>query len=218
MDLVVNWKAAAASVAVAGTLVCGMVLGMDTLTDQADRGRLYVRAGDAIAQLDVAPERSMAGYDRNLFPHWRDLGGGCDVRDLVLQRASRTQVGCSGPGDWVSAYDGARVTDRADLQIDHLVPLAEAYRSGAHAWNGTARTRFANDAANLVPVTAESNQAKSDSDPAAWLPRQNYRCAYVRRWVNVKVKYGLSADRDEMNALRDTLNECGRLRAQGETA
>ena len=105
----------------------------------------------AISQLDALPvetEGSMTGYDRDEFTHWitRD---GCDTRETVLARdGDDVEAGSDcrpTSGDWYSEYDGASFTDGSDLDIDHVVPLAEAWRSGADSWSAQEREDFAND-------------------------------------------------------------------------
>lgn len=170
-----------------------------------------------IAGLVVSDERR-AGYDRDLFVHWIDADGdGCDTRREVLIIESLTTVTVSGRcrlsgGSWISPFDGVATNDPADLDIDHLVPLAEAWDSGAHAWTPAQRRDYANDldlASALVAVTDNLNQQKSDRDPAEWLPPLTaYRCTYVRDWISVKKKWNLSVDSDEANALRRVLASC----------
>ena len=100
----------------------------------------------------------------------------------------------------------------ADLDVDHLVPLAEAWRSGAHAWDDARRRAFANDLDEpdaLVAVTATSNRQKGDKDPAGWLPpRREQWCWYASAWIRVKAKWDLTADPDEAAALRQVLASC----------
>ncbi|MFC4857098.1 hypothetical protein [Actinophytocola glycyrrhizae] len=96
------------------------------------------------------------------------------------------------------------------------MPLAEAARSGPVVdgrrqrpgdWPPAQRTAFANDVDGLVAVTAASNGAKSDEDPAAWLPSQD-PCGYVTHWVRIKKKYNLSVDRAEHDAIASVLTKC----------
>jgi hypothetical protein len=172
-----------------------------------------------IDQLVVAPEGSGDGYDRALFAHWIDADGdGCDTRAEVLIAESRVPAqvsrdGCTViAGDWVSAYDGQATTDPSELDIDHVVALAEAWRSGADAWTPSRREAYANDVTDgeaLAAVTAASNRSKSDSDPASWQPpAASDRCAYATAWVDVKVRWRLTVDAAEFSALRDMLHGC----------
>ena len=170
-----------------------------------------------VAGLTVTPEVT-AGYDRDFFRHWSDADGdGCDTRREVLIAESVTPVtvggGCSlSGGEWVSAFDGVRTTDPSTFDVDHFVPLKEAWDSGAHAWDNTRRERFANDldyAGSLIAVSASSNRSKGASDPAEWLPPNGgYHCQYVITWVEVKLRWQLSADAAEIAALRNYGARC----------
>lgn len=170
-----------------------------------------------VAQLRVEPEMQ-AGYDRDLFPHWRDADGdGCDTRREVLIAESLAPVsvgaGCSlSGGQWYSVFDGVTTTDPSDFDIDHFVPLKEAWDSGAHSWDPQTRRQFANDlsyAGSLIAVSASSNRTKGASDPAEWLPpNTDYRCVYLTTWVEVKIRWNLSADDREISAIRSAGARC----------
>jgi len=165
----------------------------------------------------IGPEYT-AGYDRELFPHWKDLDGdGCDARQNVLIRDSVVKAtvgsGCKViVGKWISPYDGATWTDPADIDIDHVVALNEAWQSGAYAWTTQQRTNYANDLTDsrtLMAVTDSVNQAKSDKDPTEWLPPlASYRCTYLSNWVAVKARWSLRMDQAEYDAVRAGLGGC----------
>ncbi|MET7491111.1 HNH endonuclease family protein [Streptomyces sp900116325] len=168
-----------------------------------------------LSQLTVKAEGSSSGYSRDLFPHWITQSGACDTREVVLKRdgTSVTQnSSCTAvSGSWYSEYDGATWTAASDLDIDHMVPLAEAWRSGASSWTTAQRQSFANDLTRpqLIAVTDNVNQSKGDQDPAEWLPsRTAYRCTYARAWVHVKHYYNLTVDSAEKSALQSVLNGC----------
>ncbi len=174
-----------------------------------------------IRQLPQAPEHR-AGYSRDLFRLWIDANGdGCDTRHEVLideaVKAPHVGSGCSlTGGKWISPYDGVVVTDASKLDIDHLVPLAEAWDSGAYRWTAARRQAFANDLGvpwALFAVTASSNRSKGDQDPAEWLPPlESDRCTYVVDWVAVKTRWGLSVDPTERRALLADAAGCGNTR------
>ncbi|MFF4247383.1 HNH endonuclease family protein [Streptomyces sp. NPDC001822] len=168
-----------------------------------------------LSQLTVSAEGSSSGYSRDKFPHWITQSGACDTREVVLKRDGTGVVQSSTcaatSGSWYSEYDGATWTAASDLDIDHMVPLAEAWRSGASGWTTAQRQSFANDLTRpqLIAVTDNVNQSKSDQDPGEWLPsRTAYRCTYARAWVHVKHYYGLSVDSTEKSALQSVLNGC----------
>ncbi len=167
-----------------------------------------------LSQLTVATE-DRTGYSRDLFPHWITISGTCNTRETVLKRDGSnvvTDSSCAATsGSWYSPYDGATWTAASDLDIDHLVPLAEAWDSGASQWTTAQRQAFANDLTRpqLIAVTDNVNQAKGDQDPATWMPsRTAYRCTYVRAWVQVKYYYDLSVDSAEKTALTNYLASC----------
>ncbi|NEB02565.1 HNH endonuclease family protein [Streptomyces sp. SID13726] len=167
-----------------------------------------------LSQLTVATE-SRTGYDRDLFPTWITISGTCNTREYILKRDGSnvvTNSACTATsGSWYSPYDGATWTAASDVDIDHLVPLAEAWDSGASAWTTAQRQAFANDVTRpqLLAVTDNVNQSKGDQDPATWMPSlTSYRCTYVRAWVQVKYYYDLSVDSAEKSALTGYLANC----------
>jgi hypothetical protein len=167
-----------------------------------------------LASLTVATE-VRTGYDRDLFPTWITISGTCNTREYVLKRDGTnvvTNSACTATsGSWYSVYDGATWTAASDLDIDHLVPLAEAWDSGARNWTTAARQGFANDITRpqLIAVTDNVNQSKSDQDPAEWMPPlTSYACTYVRAWVQVKYYYDLSVDTAEKAKLTSVLSGC----------
>jgi hypothetical protein len=169
--------------------------------------------------LRVAPEGARSGYQRELFKHWVDADHDrCDTRDEVLIAESRSKAqvdpyGCKViEGDWFSSYDGLSFTDPAELDIDHMVPLAEAWDSGASAWDAGRRQAFANDLDHpeaLRAVSASSNRSKGDLDPGQWKPTRDAAwCEYANDWVTVKKAWDLTADQNEVDDLRVMLRTC----------
>jgi hypothetical protein len=172
-------------------------------------------AAAQLAALTVAPEAKMTGYSRDRFPHWSSQGNSCDTREVVLQRQGadvQVDEGCKATsGTWTSAYDGVVVTKASELDIDHTVALAEAWRSGADKWTDEQREKFANDMGGLqlIAVTASSNRSKGDQDAAKWKPPvQTYWCTYARAVVSVKTIYALTVDEAERDALGTMLGTC----------
>lgn len=168
-----------------------------------------------LSELTVKAEGSSSGYSRDKFPHWITQSGACNTREVVLERdgtnVSQNSSCAAVSGSWYSEYDGATWTAASDLDIDHMVPLAEAWRSGASSWTTAQRQAYANDLTRpqLIAVTDNVNQSKSDQDPATWLPsRTAYKCTYVRAWVHVKHYYDLNVDSAEKSALQSVLNGC----------
>ena len=194
--------------------------------------KLPAGAALARAQLDrlvVRPRpRGTEGYIRDAFgSDWVDTDhDGCNQRDDVLLRDAvpgTTRVQQQGAcdhdvlaGTWHDPYTGRTLTftDLKDLrqaeaiQIDHVVPLAEAWVSGARHWSRDRRETFANDLGELLAVDGPTNMSKGDGDPASWRPRKAYQCTYARRWIAVKARYHLAVDPSEKAALEQMLGYC----------
>lgn len=159
------------------------------------------------------------GYDRDLFRHWLDADSdGCDTREEVLIQESLSPVTTSSgcqivSGRWLSVYDNEETMDPSTLDVDHMIPLAEAWDSGAHSWDSATREAFANDlgfAGSLIAVSASSNRSKGDRDPAEWTPpNANFLCTYVFTWISVKYRWSLSIDVTEKIALERSVDSCG---------
>ncbi|MFW3477170.1 HNH endonuclease family protein [Streptomyces microflavus] len=168
---------------------------------------------DAVGLVKVV-EEDRTGYSRSSFKHWNsgdDATDGCNTRAEVLLAeavvAPTVGAGCKlTGGTWVSYYDGQEVSSAGSLDIDHMVPLAEAWDSGASAWSASRREAYANDqgsAVSLVAVTARTNRSKSDQDPADWMPPSpEAQCRYVGEWVSTKLRWQLTADDRELEALK----------------
>ncbi|KAH7345657.1 hypothetical protein B0J17DRAFT_713213 [Rhizoctonia solani] len=168
-----------------------------------------------LSELVVDQDSNDPPYQRALFPHWVTISGTCNTRETVLKRDGQnvtTDSECrSTSGTWYSVYDGATWTDALDLDIDHIIPLKEAWVSGARNWTTERRRALANDLEHpqLIAVTNNVNRAKGDKDPARWMPPlPSYHCIYIRSWIQVKYFYGLSVDPNEKAALTDHINKC----------
>ncbi|HIZ97957.1 MAG TPA: HNH endonuclease family protein [Candidatus Janibacter merdipullorum] len=172
-------------------------------------------AESQLAALPVEAEGPMTGYDRDEFPHWSSVEGNCNTRETVLARDGEgveSGTDCyPTSGDWYSEYDGESFTVAGDLDIDHVVPLAEAWRSGADNWSEEDREAFANDleGPQLIAVSASSNRSKGDQDPSTWWPEESsYRCTYAKMWVSTKYRWGLALQSEEKTALTEELESC----------
>lgn len=174
---------------------------------------------EAVTRLPLGTE-SRDGYDRDLFRHWNtgdDSADGCNTRaEVLLDEAVEPPTvgaGCRLTGGlWWSYYDAAWVTSASNLDIDHMVPLAEAWDSGASAWTAQRREAYANDqgaSQSLVAVTARSNRSKADQDPAEWLPpTTDVHCRYTAEWVATKLRWTLTADASELAVLHNLAAAC----------
>ncbi|KAF2273999.1 uncharacterized protein EI97DRAFT_435650 [Westerdykella ornata] len=172
-------------------------------------------AQSLLAGLTVKAQGPSDGYSRDLFPHWITISGACNTRETVLKRDGTnvvTDSACaSTSGSWYSPYDGATWSAASDVDIDHVVPLSNAWKSGAASWTTSRRQQFANDLSNpqLIAVTDDVNQAKGDKGPEAWKPsRTAYHCTYAKMWIKVKSVYDLSVTSSEKSALTTMLGTC----------
>jgi hypothetical protein len=173
-------------------------------------------ATQELAELVLGQPLSMVGYSRTRFRHWIEQAGGCDTREVVLKRQGTNVVAAAGSckitsGSWLSPYDGVTYTDPLKLDIDHLVPLAAAWRSGAKDWTDAQRQDFANDLTRpqLIAVSLTQNRAKGDQDPSQWKPSSHaYWCQYAEDWVAVKYFWKLTVTVSEKDALTDMLGTC----------
>lgn len=188
--------------------------------------KAVARARAALAKI---PVRTIPGkdpsYEREKFGDaWSDAGvgiadarNGCDTRNDVLRRDAkkgtvRFKAGTRNckviGGAWVSPYTGATITAPRQLDIDHIVPLARAWSSGAKSWPAQRRLNFANDPDNLQAADASSNRSKGDLGPSAWRPRAQFQCAYAVAYLRPVEKYQLPLTRADVAALRDMLARC----------
>jgi hypothetical protein len=161
-------------------------------------------ANELLASLKVEPEHARTGYDRALFPHWDDVDHNrCDTRCDVLATQRRPD------GTWLSQWDGYVTSIPGELDIDHVVALAEAWDSGAARWTAAQRDEFADFAPNLLAVTASENLRKSDRDASEWFPaRSEANCLWSSTVVRVKAAWGLSVDQAEHDALANLVRTC----------
>ena len=166
------------------------------------------------------PPADLPPYDRDDWRHWTDDDSDCqDTRQEVLVAESASQVVFDADrqcrvesGHWFDPYTGQVYTDPGDLDIDHLVPLANAHRSGGWAWSSGRKRQFANslgDPAHLIAVSASANREKGARGPEEWRPpRTSYWCSYATAWARVKRAWDLTATRMEAEALREMLRTC----------
>jgi hypothetical protein len=176
---------------------------------------------ETLSFLKVAPSGSMSGYSREKFPHWSKASefgwdppqASCNTREAALVRDGKNvkaEKDCKiTSGEWYDPYTDQTYSNPQDLDIDHVVPLANAWRSGASSWNNQQRERYANDPDVLLSVEDNANQEKGDKGPEAWKPpNEGEWCDYAERWVSIKAKYDLSVNEQEKQALEQMLNTC----------
>ena len=144
--------------------------------------------------LVVAPESRCVGaaYDRE-----GEYGGHGASQHEIAERF----------GGRLSPYSCMRFGPTDDVQIDHIVALAEAHRSGMCRRDEDDKRTFARDVLNLALAAPSVNSAKGAKDALDWLPERN-RCWYANRVLEVKRKHRLSVDADEADAIEAVLSQC----------
>jgi hypothetical protein len=175
-----------------------------------------VSARHLLNLLTVAGESHASTYVRSKFTLWVDANhDGENTRAEVLKTESTKTATVNSndtvvSGRWVSPYDGTVVTLASKLDIDHLVPLQEAWTSGAAAWSAQRRTAYANDtgySGSLIAVTAHANRSKGDQEPGQWLPsRPSAVCKYVKQYIAVKYRWKLAVNTTEKADLSGELS------------
>lgn len=180
---------------------------------------MYAAAEKNLAQLEVKGRAPKTDYSRAQFGDGWDKVGSCDMRNIILNRDLKDTVvddNCKvQSGLLTDPYTGTTIkftrgpTTSDDVQIDHVVALSDAWQKGAQQLSFNERQKFANDPLNLLAVDGASNQAKSDSDAASWLPaNRTFRCQYVSRQVEVKTKYNLWVTEAEKQTISRVLGQC----------
>lgn len=134
---------------------------------------------------------------------WVDVDKDCqNTRQEVLIEESLIPVtfdesGCKvTSGLWVCIYTGQVFTDPSKLDIDHFVPLENAFVSGGYAWTSSKKKEYANflgDKYHLVAVSSSANRAKQGSSPDKWMPSYKpTQCAYLKIWSDIKDAWELT--------------------------
>jgi hypothetical protein len=201
---------------------------IDSASDSAAGGRASSRdATRALIQLEEIPVKGRApktGYSRDEFgPAWADTDrNGCDSRNDMLARDLTDDVFKSGTNNCVvtsgtlaDKYTGTTISfvrgqdTSIDVQIDHIVPLSDAWQKGAQQLSKEQRKELANDPLHLMAADGPTNSAKGDKDAATWLPpNRAFRCEYVARQTFVKAKYSLWVTQAEHDAITGILKGC----------
>ena len=142
-------------------------------------------------------------YNRDDWGGWIDEDGdGLNTRHEVLAEESLIKPIVSNnkvvSGKWFDKYTGKYFTNPSDLDIDHLVPLKNAYISGASNWSKKKKSIYYNYLKydnHLIAVSKSANRNKSDKSPVDWLPpNKDYQCEYVREWFKIKTAWGLTIE------------------------
>ncbi|MGW7072863.1 HNH endonuclease family protein [Streptomyces sp. NPDC054855] len=181
-------------------------------TQAQDASTETTTLADAVHRIPVADERR-DGYAPSAFAHWNAglvADDGCNTRAEVLiaeaHEAPSVSSGCKlSDGEWLSYFDAQEVEDAKKLDVHHMVPLAEAWASGASTWSEDRREAYANDLGapgSLAAVTTRTHRAKADKDPSQWLPPlPTAHCRYLSEWVATKLRWDLAANPAELDAI-----------------
>ncbi len=229
-----NWRIAANGVALVMTISASVggaeVIGAQSLRMTTASQKFVANDAKSVLATIKVQNEYKSGYKRSLFIHWSDLdGNGCDTREEVLKRESISKPQVDPyrcyvvAGDWYSKYDGKNLSDRGDVDIDHVVALKEAWDSGAWSWSESQRKAYANDLTDsrtLIAVTDRVNTSKGDKDPSNWMPPlKSYWCAYLGDWISIKARWGLSMDQSEYGRIKNLLtSDCSSLKIAGWSA
>lgn len=178
-------------------------------------------AVNALNNLEVKAQESGEDYDRGEFlSSWGKWVTGCNVRQKILNRdvkkITHASNGCTvTSGELDDPYSGEVIELRNKsavthkVQIDHVVALSNAWRTGAQHLSEKERNQLANDDLELIAVSSQTNQDKSDGDASEWLPENTaFHCEYIARQIAVKIKYHLWVTASERNAMVGVLKTC----------
>jgi hypothetical protein len=164
---------------------------------------------ERLAALLAEPDPARTTYDRDAFLERSDLDHDCiNTRHEVLQEEATSyemdESGCFvASGEWHDPFSDRRFTDPLDLQVDHVVALGDAWRSGAWSWTDSERQEFSNDPRNLNAIYGPENQAKSDSGPAKYWPsNRSWTCAYAAQYSSVKITWQLTITAADFAAVK----------------
>ena len=173
-----------------------------------------------VPRLPIGLPREEGTYDRKHWGGWIDADRACqNTRAEVLIDESLGPVGFTDgrecvvvSGRWLDPYTGIVIGSAGELDIDHMVPLANVHRSGGWAWTSQEKKNYANSLAfdgHLIAVTASANRSKGARGPETWKPPDdNHWCDYAINWIAVKNMWDLTATNDEWNALTEMLQTC----------
>ena len=208
---------------VASSLTLSLLLGVSSAFSHTGiaSAATGTKATTLLAKLAVKGRAPKTGYDRDLFSDgWGDIGE-CDTRNYILRRDLKSITWRASPRCTVATgilndpYTASKIyfvrgvgTSNA-VQIDHVVAVSDAWQKGAQKLSSSQRYSFYNDPLNLLAVDGLTNQRKSDSDAASWLPpNRKYWCSYVSRQIAVKYKYKLWVTSAEGSSMSRVLKTC----------
>ncbi len=156
-------------------------------------------------------------YDRTFFGHGWTKDGCKTTRVEVLIEESSTGVvfdstGCNVIlGLWYDKYNDTIIYKANLLDVDHMVPLKDAWISGAWKWNKEKRVEYANymeDKNHLIAVLYRANRSKGSKAPHLWMPKnKKIWTQYCNTWCDIKIKWNLTVSKEELLVLKQMLKE-----------
>ena len=190
-------------------------------TTAAPRAPTTIAASPRLVPLTIAPATHAETFERSAFGSgWIDADHDCQntraealIDESSVAPSFTSSRDCTVlAGRWVDPWSGVVTTVAHDFDIDHTVPLANAWRSGAWAWTPAQRLAYANDLTakdHLVAILASENRSKGDDGPEGWRPpdRRSW-CRYALDWDHIKAKWRLTATPEEWTALQETAATC----------
>ena len=208
---------------IASSLTLSLLLGVSSAISQTAvvSAATGTKATTLLAKLPVKGRAPKTGYDRDLFSDGWGKIGECDARNFILRRDLKSITWKASPRCTVATgilndpytatkiYFVRGVGTSNDVQIDHVVAVSDAWQKGAQQLSFSQRYSFYNDPLNLLAVDGPTNQRKSDSDAASWLPpNRKYWCSFVARQIAVKHKYMLWVTQAERDSMSRVLKTC----------
>ena len=120
-------------------------------------------------------------YDRSEWKHWTDEDKDCqDTRQEVLIQESLEPVAFDTDrkcrviaGKWWAPHLGHHLGNPSHIDVDHVVPLQNAHKSGGWRWDAATKESYANfleDDAHLMAISARHNRSKGSRGPEEWAP------------------------------------------------
>jgi hypothetical protein len=208
------------SAIVAGALALALGLYFGLRDEPGGVPSWIVSARAKLAMLQTADGTPGTGYSPNQFGSSVSKATTgrkrCNVRDEILARDLESKSLLPGgncvvdEGILNDPYSDTTVRFfRVVVQIDHIVALKAAWRTGAEAWSAAERKKFARDPIELLAVSSSQNAQKRDRDAFGWVPRNAaYDCAYVATQIEIKTAYKLWVTEHERLRMEDILSHC----------
>ena len=199
----------------AGTVTAATSTTAASTTTASAPPETTVQLIEQLRPLIAERDRGLPAYDRDHFAGWIDSDEDCvDTRHEILQAEaasfSMNAEGCAvASGEWFDLYTNRTFTDPRDLDVDHVVALADAWVSGAWAWADELLDRFANDFGNLNAIAAGENRSKSARGPAGYSPSAPAAaCDYLVQYATVKIRWSLSITPQDFEVVATGLAGC----------